>query len=134
MADYCTADKLLLCDDEPLASHWCASTSRPAERRFVLEQGINGNMITLYDEQGHNIPLLWTHLIPATLEGRALHNVQNAMFAAALAYHMHVDLEDIRHGAAHFRQHLLPVSGPPQRLRQAPLQGDPGLRPQRRRR
>ena len=69
---------------------------------LVLELGINGNMITLYDEHGHNIPLLWTHLIPATLEGRALHNVQNAMFAAALAYHMDIDLENIRHGLRTF--------------------------------
>ena len=37
-------------------------------------------MITIYDHGAH-IPLLWTHLIPATLEGRAMHNVQNAMFA-----------------------------------------------------
>ena len=45
----------------------------------LLEQGMNGQMIALYDN-GHHIPLLWTHLIPASLEGRALHNVQNAMF------------------------------------------------------
>jgi cyanophycin synthetase len=58
-------------------------------------------MITLYDKGAH-IPLLWTHLIPATLEGRALHNVQNAMFAAALAFSMGVKLEDIRHGLRTF--------------------------------
>jgi cyanophycin synthetase len=69
---------------------------------MVLEHGINGHLITLYDEQGHNIPLLWTHLIPATLEGRALHNVQNAMFAAALAYHMNVSLDNIRMGLRTF--------------------------------
>jgi len=45
---------------------------------------------------------LWTHLIPATVEGRAMHNVQNAMFAAALAYNMGVNLEDIRHGLRTF--------------------------------
>ncbi len=69
---------------------------------LVLEQGINGHMIALYDEGGHHIPLLWTHLIPATLEGRALHNVQNAMFAAALAHCMGMGLEDIRHGLRTF--------------------------------
>jgi cyanophycin synthetase len=58
-------------------------------------------MITLYDKGGH-IPLLWTHLIPATLEGRAMHNVQNAMFAAAMAYCGGVKLEDIRHGLRTF--------------------------------
>ena len=54
---------------------------RAGGRACALEAGVNGQMITLYDRGGH-IPLLWTHLIPATLEGRATHNVQNAMFAA----------------------------------------------------
>ena len=68
---------------------------------FVLEQGMNGHMITIYDNETHT-PLVWTHLIPATIEGRALHNVQNAMFAAALAYNMDIGLEDIRHGLRTF--------------------------------
>jgi len=68
---------------------------------FVLEQGINGDMITIYDNGAH-IPLLWTHLIPATIEGKATHNVQNAMFAAALAYAMDKDLDQIRHGLRTF--------------------------------
>ena len=51
----------------------------------MLEQGIGGDMITLYDN-GTHFQLLWTHLIPATMDGKATHNVQNAMFAAALAY------------------------------------------------
>jgi len=67
----------------------------------VLESGIKGQMITIYDHGAH-IPLLWTHLIPATLEGRALHNVQNAMFAAAMAFSLGLKLEDIRHGLRTF--------------------------------
>ena len=74
---------------------------RAGGRGVVLEAGINGHMITIYDKAAH-IPLLWTHLIPATLEGRAMHNVQNAMFAAALAFSMGVKLEDIRHGLRTF--------------------------------
>jgi cyanophycin synthetase len=74
---------------------------RAGGRAIGLEEGINGHMITLYDNGAH-IPLLWTHLIPATLEGRALHNVQNAMFAAAMAYCGGVKLEDIRHGLKTF--------------------------------
>jgi cyanophycin synthetase len=58
-------------------------------------------MITIFDKGAH-IPLVWTHLVPATLEGRAVHNVQNAMFAAALAFSMGVRLEDIRHGLRTF--------------------------------
>jgi cyanophycin synthetase len=68
---------------------------------IVSEDGINGQMITLYDG-GVHLPLLWTHLIPATLEGKALHNVQNAMFAAVMAYAMGVKPEQIRHGLRTF--------------------------------
>jgi len=74
---------------------------RAGGRAVVLEVGMNGHMITIYDK-GNHIPLLWTHLIPATVEGRAMHNVQNAMFAAAIAYSMGVKLEDIRHGLQSF--------------------------------
>jgi cyanophycin synthetase len=74
---------------------------RAGGQAFVLEEGMNGHMITIYDNESH-IPLLWTHLIPATIEGRAIHNVQNAMFAAALAYNMDIGLEDIRHGLRTF--------------------------------
>ncbi len=74
---------------------------RAGGRAVVLEDGVNGQMITLFDRGAH-IPLVWTHLIPATLEGRAIHNVQNAMFAAALAFSMGVRLEDIRHGLRTF--------------------------------
>ncbi|MSR48230.1 MAG: cyanophycin synthetase [Planctomycetes bacterium] len=70
-------------------------------RAVVLEAGINGQMITLYDKGAH-MPLVWTHLIPATLEGRALHNVQNAMFAAAVTFSMGIKLEEIRHALQTF--------------------------------
>jgi cyanophycin synthetase len=70
-------------------------------RAIVLEESIAGHMITIYDN-GQHIPLVWTHLIPATVQGKALHNVQNAMFAAAMAYSGGVKLEDIRHGLRTF--------------------------------
>jgi cyanophycin synthetase len=74
---------------------------RAGARACALEAGINGQMITLYDKGGH-IPLLWTHLIPATLEGRATHNVQNAMFAAAMAFSLGIKLDAIRQGLRTF--------------------------------
>jgi cyanophycin synthetase len=115
------SDAAILNADDPLclqmADHTAAETisyvtmnpAHPLVKRhiqaggqaFVLEQGMNGHMITIYDNETHT-PLVWTHLIPATLEGRALHNVQNAMFAAALAYNMGAGLEDIRHGLRTF--------------------------------
>lgn len=74
---------------------------RAGGRACALEAGVNGHMITLYDKGSH-IPLMWTHLIPATLEGRALHNVQNAMFAAALAFSLGIKLDAIRQGLRTF--------------------------------
>jgi cyanophycin synthetase len=74
---------------------------RAGGRACALEAGVNGQMITLYDKSAH-IPLLWTHLIPATLEGRATHNVQNAMFAAAMAFSLGIKLDAIRQGLRTF--------------------------------
>jgi len=67
----------------------------------VLEKGMNGDMIAIYNKGAH-IPVLWSHLIPATMEGKALHNVQNAMFATAMAYNFGVDLDNVRHGLRTF--------------------------------
>ncbi|HRE48842.1 MAG TPA: cyanophycin synthetase [Aggregatilineales bacterium] len=74
---------------------------RGGGRAISLEQGINGEMLTLYDE-GKHIPLLWAHLIPATFEGRARFNIANAMAAAAVAYCMGVNVEMIRLGLKTF--------------------------------
>jgi cyanophycin synthetase len=76
----------------------------------ALEAGVNGQMITLYD-RGSHIPLVWTHLIPATLEGRALHNVQNAMFAAAIAFSLGIKLDAIRQGLRTFDSTFFQVPG-----------------------
>jgi cyanophycin synthetase len=70
-------------------------------RAAVLEAGANGDMITLYDN-GQQLPLIWTHLIPATLEGKARHNVANAMFAAAMSFCFGKTLDEIRHGLRTF--------------------------------
>jgi cyanophycin synthetase len=74
---------------------------RAGGRACALEAGVNGQMIALYDKGSH-VPLLWTHLIPATLEGRATHNVQNAMFAAAMAFSLGIKLDAIRQGLRTF--------------------------------
>jgi cyanophycin synthetase len=100
MADYTEAAKLCYVTMNPGHS-LVKQHIRAGGQAFVLEEGMNGHMITIYDNEVHT-PLLWTHLIPATIEGRAIHNVQNAMFAAALAYNMKVDLENIRHGLRTF--------------------------------
>jgi cyanophycin synthetase len=103
------------------AQHLCYVTLNPAHalvkehirvggRAVVLEQGMNGDMITLYDN-GTHFQLLWTHLIPATMDGKATHNVQNAMFAAALAYSLGKSLDDIRHGLRTFSTSIFQAPG-----------------------
>ena len=100
MADYTQAEHLCYVTMNP-GHDLVREHIRAGGRAVVLEKGINGEMITFYDNGAH-IPVLWTHLIPATLEGKALHNVQNAMFAAAIAYSLGKSLEDIRHGLRTF--------------------------------
>ena len=79
---------------------------REGGRAVVLERGVAGEMITLFDG-GRHLPLVWTHLVPATLDGKATHNVQNAMFAAGIAYALgegplELTLDQIRHGLQTF--------------------------------
>ncbi len=100
MADYTRAKKLCYVTMNP-AHTLVKEHIKQGGTAVVLEQGINGDMITIYDSGSH-IPLLWTHLIPATIEGKAVHNVQNAMFASAMAFAMNIDLEQIRHGLRTF--------------------------------
>jgi len=100
MADYSKAENLCYVTMNPshplVREHILAGG-----RAVVLESGMGGDMITLYDNGAH-IPLLWTHLIPATVDGKATHNVQNAMFAAAVSHSMGVKLDEIRLGLRTF--------------------------------
>ncbi len=100
MADYCNAKRIcyvtLNADNGLVREH-----IRAGGMACVLERGINGDMITFYDNGSH-LPLLWSHLIPATMEGKALHNVQNAMFAATMAYCFGKEFDEIRHGLRTF--------------------------------
>ena len=100
MADNCRAKHICYVTMDP--THGLVREHiRANGRALVLEKGINGDMITIYDNGSH-IPLLWTHLIPATIEGKALHNVQNAMFAAAMSFSFGKDLDHIRSGLRTF--------------------------------
>jgi cyanophycin synthetase len=61
----------------------------------VLQKGARGDMLTIYDDE-HYIPLLWAHLIPATLEGQARANIANALAATAMTYALGTPVETIR--------------------------------------
>lgn len=100
MADYAAADQIFYVTTNPGHS-LVKEHIKAGGKAIVLEKGMNGDMLTIYDN-GLHIPVLWSHLIPAALEGKAIFNVQNAMFAAAMAYSFGVDLDNIRHGLRTF--------------------------------
>ncbi|HEY0511461.1 MAG TPA: cyanophycin synthetase [Thermoanaerobaculia bacterium] len=83
---------------------------RAKGKAVVLEAGLNGRMIVLYQGE-RQIPLLWARQIPATIEGRALHNIQNAMFAAAVAHGVGVGVENIRQGLRTFSNDFFQAPG-----------------------
>jgi len=83
---------------------------RDKGRAVALEEGLNGRMIVLYEGEEH-VPLLWARQIPATIEGHALHNVQNAMFATAIAHAMGISLENIRQGLRTFTTDFFQTPG-----------------------
>jgi len=83
---------------------------RNGGRAAGIEQGVNGEMLTLYDGERH-MPLIWSHLIPATLEGKAKFNVENALAAAAVAFSLGVSLEHIRQGLRTFATSFFQAPG-----------------------
>ncbi|HLA65075.1 MAG TPA: cyanophycin synthetase, partial [Candidatus Saccharimonadales bacterium] len=70
-------------------------------RAVTIEAGHNGEMIVLLHGR-KSMPLVWTHLLPATFEGRARMNVQNALAAAGAAWAAGAHLHDIRQGLRTF--------------------------------
>ena len=70
-------------------------------RAVTVEQGTNGEKIVLRHGR-KSMDLVWTHLIPATFEGRARMNVQNALAATAAAWAAGAHLHDIRQGLRTF--------------------------------
>ncbi len=103
------------------ARHLCYVTLNPEHelvrahveaggRAVVLERGAGGDMITLYDK-GLHVPVMWTHQVPATLDGKARFNVQNACFAVAIAYALGKSIEDVRHGLSTFSTSFFQAPG-----------------------
>ncbi len=86
---------------------------------FCLEASTEGELIVLR-LGSRTMPVLYTHLIPATFGGRARMNVANALAAAAAAWATGAHLHDIRQGLRTFstsffqapgRLNLLEVAG-----------------------
>ena len=77
---------------------------------FCLEDTPQGELVVL--KHGHRkMPLLYTHLIPATFGGRARMNIANALAAAAAAWAMGAHLHDIRQGLRTFTTSFFQAPG-----------------------
>ncbi|MSP12969.1 MAG: hypothetical protein EXR62_08425 [Chloroflexi bacterium] len=79
-------------------------------KALTLEPGANGRMVTLWEGEKRT-SVLWSYLIPATLEGKALFNVANAMAAAGVALCLGVSLENIRQGLRTFATSFFQTPG-----------------------
>jgi cyanophycin synthetase len=80
-------------------------------KAVALEPGDHDSEeIVIYD-QCRRMPLIKTRLIPATLEGKAVHNVQNAMFAVAMVYSVGKSLDTIRQGLRTFDSNFFQTPG-----------------------
>jgi cyanophycin synthetase len=77
---------------------------------FVLRKTPEGDQIVL--RHGPRVmPLLYTHLIPATFGGRARMNVANALAAAAAAWAAGAHIHDIRQGLRTFTTSFFQAPG-----------------------
>jgi len=77
---------------------------------FVLQPGPEGELIVLRHGP-RTMPVLYTHLIPATFGGRARMNVANALGAAAAAWAAGAHLHDIRQGLRTFSTSFFQAPG-----------------------
>jgi cyanophycin synthetase len=86
---------------------------------MVVRQTDEGEQIVLRHAD-RTMPLLYTHLIPATFGGRARMNVANALAAAAAAWAAGAHLHDIRQGLRTFSTSFFQAPG---RLNEVPIDG-----------
>jgi cyanophycin synthetase len=77
---------------------------------FVLQPGPEGEMMALRLGP-RTMPVVYTHLIPATFGGRARMNVANALAAAAAAWSAGAHLHDIRQGLRTFTTSFFQAPG-----------------------
>jgi cyanophycin synthetase len=77
---------------------------------FCLEPSAEGELIVLR-LGSRKMPVLYTHLIPATFGGRARMNVANALAAAAAAWAAGAHLHDIRQGLRTFSTSFFQAPG-----------------------
>jgi cyanophycin synthetase len=86
---------------------------------MVLQQTDEGELLALR-HGSRTMPLIYAHLIPATLEGRARMNIANALAAAGAAWAAGAHLHDIRQGLRTFSTSFFQAPG---RLNEVDVRG-----------
>jgi len=86
---------------------------------MVVRKTDDGELIVLRHAD-RTMPLLYTHLMPATFGGRARMNVANALAAAAAAWAAGAHMHDIRQGLRTFSTSFFQAPG---RLNEVPING-----------
>jgi cyanophycin synthetase len=100
MRSHCSGSVILFSmhDDNELIDRWL----RRGRKAFVIQRQPQGGELMVLKDGRRSTQIAWVHLIPATFEGRARANVQNALAAAAAAHAAGAHLHDIRQGLRSF--------------------------------
>jgi cyanophycin synthetase len=108
MRKHCSGSVILFTMQESnaLVERWV----RRGRKAVVLDRDERGERIAIREGR-RTMPIAYTHLLPATFEGRARMMVQNAMAAAAAAHAAGAHLHDIRQGLRTFTTSIFQAPG-----------------------
>jgi cyanophycin synthetase len=109
MRRHCSGSVILFSaqPENELVERWV----RRGGKAVVLEQEPQGELMVIRDGSRRTMPIGHTHLFPATFDGRARMNIQNALAAAAAAHAAGAHLHDIRHGLRTFAPSFFQAPG-----------------------
>ncbi|MDQ6709111.1 MAG: cyanophycin synthetase [Candidatus Dormibacteraeota bacterium] len=100
MRNHCSGSVTLFSmrPDNELIERWV----RRGRKAFVLQPDPKGGEMIVMREGRRSTQITWVHMVPATFEGRARMNIQNALAAAAAANASGAHVHDIRQGLRSF--------------------------------
>ena len=109
MRGHCSGSVILFSalPESELVERWV----RKGGKAVVLEQESQGELMVIRDGSRRTMPIGHIHLFPATFDGHARMNVQNALAAAAAAHAAGAHLHDIRHGLRTFAPSFFQAPG-----------------------
>ena len=108
MRKHCSGSVILFSMQEhnDLVERWV----RRGRKAVVLDRDERGERIVIREGR-RTMPIAYTHLLPATYEGRARMMVQNSMAAAAATHAAGAHLHDIRQGLRTFSASIFQAPG-----------------------